>query len=163
MLVAGLPIFNIGFPHQFVVQTMETAFNKCNSLTSRETSGGAHCAHHGFRARVSKTHFVYVRTQGFDLLDHFCVKLGGKTGQGCGLFDLSNDGIIHTRVLVTQNDRSVTQSEINIGFAIAVSQFATLGVLNEDSFIVAPIAVVLCHALRHVQMRFLHQLLLLHG
>ena len=81
VFVGGLPIFNIGLPHQFVIQTMETAFDKCNSLASCETSGGANCTHDGLSAGVGKPHFVYLRAHGFDLLDHVNVNRRGKTGQ----------------------------------------------------------------------------------
>ena len=143
---------------------MERTFDDGDAVPLGEATGGAHCAHHGFGARVGETHFVDLRAQRFDLLHHEGVEFGGKAGEGAALCDLFDDGLVHTGIAVAQDDGPVAQTEIDKVAAIFIGQGAALGMGHKHGAVFAPITVVLGHALRHVQMRFGQQTLLLaHG
>ena len=160
----GVPVFDVGLPHELIGQTMKTTLDRRHALSPGKAPCGTHRTHHGFRAGVGKTHFVDLRTQSFDLLHHQGVKFGGKTRQGAAALNLRNHCFVNPLVAITQNDWPIAQTEIHIGFAVHIEQFATLGTLDEDGAVGAPVAVVFSHALGHVQHRFLQQLrLTAHG
>ena len=143
---------------------MKTTLDRRHALSPRKAPCGTHCAHHRFGSRVGKTHFVDLRTQGFDLLHHQGVELGRKTRQGAAALYLPNHRLVNPLVAIAQDNWAIAQTEIHIGFAVHIEQFATLGALDEDGAIGAPVAVVFRHALGHVPHRFLQQLrLTAHG
>ena len=152
-----VPVFNVGLPHHLVKQAMETALDHGDALAPGETARGAQGAHHSLGARVGKTHFVDLRTQGLDLLHHLGIELGGKTRDRATALDLRHHRRVHPLVAVTQDDGAIAQAKVNELFAIDIGDATALGAFQKNRLFLAPIAVVFRHALGHVHMGLAHQ------
>ena len=136
---------------------MEAALDHGDALAPGEAARGAQGAHHRLGAGVGKTHFVDLRTQGLDLLHHLGIEFGGKTRHRATALDLRHHRRVNPRVAVTQDDGAVAQAKVNEFFAIDIGDAAALGALQKNRLFLAPIAVVLGHALGHVPMGLAHQ------
>ena len=157
MRAGRVPVFDVGLPHHLVKQTMEAALDHGDALAPGEAARGAQGAHHRLGAGVGKAHFVDLRAQGLDLLHDLGIEFGGKTRHRATALDLRHHRRIHPLVAVTQDDGAIAQAKVNEFFAIDIGDAAALGALQKNRLFLAPIAVVLGHALGHVPMGLAHQ------
>ena len=66
------------------------------------------------------------------------------------LANLCNHLSINSLIAITQNNRSVAQSKIDVFFTVAIGDFTAFAVRNKHRSIVTPVTIIFGNPLRHV-------------